>query len=132
MPQYKNVGKSPWRRPTGELVAPGGVFEATVREQQRIQRRGYRGRLEKVDTLPPSPAVVAAAATTSSEDKQSSAPSTKSDAAVATVETLAGWSLKMTPQTYLKLHPSGGHAPLARQIVAAVTKEEDSGDKISE
>lgn len=121
MPQYKNIGKSPWRRPTGELVPPGGIFETTVREQQRIQRRGYRGRLERVDADPPPPPA-RAADDADAPPGGSASPSTPVDV----VETQAGWTLKMTPERYLKLHPSGGHAPLAREIVAAEKIEEDT------
>lgn len=118
MPQYRNISNSPWRRPTGELVPPGDTFEATVREQQRIQRRGYHGRLEKV--VPPQPARAEGDDATSGD---SITPPTTPEADV--VETQAEWTLKMTPARYLKLHPSGGHAPLARKIVAAVAQAEE-------
>lgn len=96
MVQYRNVGKGPWRRPTGELVAAGDTFEATVRELQRITRRGYVGRLERVPPI--------------SEEQE------EQD---VLIETRAEWTLRMSPEMYLKLHPSGGHAPLARQLVEA-------------
>lgn len=95
MVRYKNVGKSPWRRPTGESIPPGGTFEATVREQQRITRRGYFERLERE-------------------------PSSLSVEEDVRIETNAKWTLRMSPEMYLKLHPSGGHAALAREIMGVV------------
>lgn len=86
------------------MVAAGDTFEATLREQQRITRR-KPGRLERV----PSPISV-------EED--------------ARIETRAEWTLRMSPEMYLKLHPSGGHAPLARKLVAeAAAVGEAVGDK---
>lgn len=90
-PQYENVGEAPWRRPSGEVVAPGGTFEATEREHARIQRRSnYKARLRRVD---PSP--------------------------VESDTFIPDWPLKMLPPKYLKLHPDGKHAELARALVTA-------------
>lgn len=95
MPQYKNVGKSPWRRPAGfGPVPPGGLFDATEREHERIQRRGYQGRLRLCVDPPP-------------------------------VVENPDWPLKMTPSKYLKLHPEGKHAERARQLVAPEGETED-------
>lgn len=97
MPRYRNVGGSPWRRPSGEMVPPGGTFDATGREYNRILRRGYyRNRLQPMGE-PAETAVLTA---------------TQPSGEVAT------WPLRMGPATYLKLHPKGPHAPLARIIVA--------------
>ncbi|KKN44576.1 hypothetical protein LCGC14_0691800 [marine sediment metagenome] len=108
MPRYKNIGHSLWRRPTGEAVPPGGTFEATPREHQRIKRRGYHGRLQRVEDVP-------AASSSGSDKPTDQSPATSS----AAKELRAEWTLRMEPAKYLKLHGSGGHAPLARQIVAA-------------
>jgi hypothetical protein len=101
MPRYKNIGSSPWRRPNGEAVPPGGIFNATVRELQRIQRRPqYRQRLSLV------------------AEPKATAPR------VDPVVLQAAWPCRMEPKLYLKLHPKGQHAELAREICAAAPKEE--------
>jgi hypothetical protein len=100
MPQYENIGASPWRRESGVLVPPGGTFEATGREHDRIQRRlMYQRRVRLVDNV--------------------NSPSVASPPTV-----LNNWPLKMLPRIYLKLHPEGKHAARARELVAADVSEE--------
>ena len=115
MPVYKVIGVKPWRRIEGQLVAPGDTFEATVREQQRIKRRGYWDRLERVEkNAPPAPSKSAALPQVA-EQQVASKPDVPSTEDM--VELLADWPLRMEPRRYLKLHPTGGHAVAAQRIV---------------
>jgi len=116
MPRYRNIAGALWRRPSGEGVPPGATFEATAREHERIQRRGYRSRLALVtdDAAPPVQVVGADEQPTS---LAASAPLVI--AAPASVALPSTWPLRMSPETYLKLHPTGPHAALARTLVGA-------------
>ncbi len=97
MPKYKNIGRSAWKRPDGTSVAPGGTFEATGREHDRIARRvAYQLRLKLVGKV--------------GRAKQADPEE-------------AGWPLKMSPDVYLKLHADGKHAELAQKIVDAAKEE---------
>lgn len=107
MPRYRVIGGAPWRRPSGDVVPPGGEFdvpEGTV-ELDRIRRRGHTAQLQAVDAaeqavqnlhhVPPPP---------------------------PPPPPPAGWTLRMQPVTYLKLHPQGPHAELARKLVQQSTQ----------
>jgi len=91
MPKYRNVGP-PWQRNPTQVVPHGGVFVATEREDERIRRRGLRARFELV--------------------RDTSQDAANADASLS----LDKWPLRMKPKIYLKLHPQGQYAALARDI----------------
>lgn len=117
--KYQNVSAATWRRPSGEVVPPGAVFDATDREHARIQRRGHQqARVRLLDG--PAADVV--------EGGADSVPDTSGGPVGAEAEASAQspaapssptWTLRMTPEVYLKLHPTGTHAAQARALVEA-------------
>lgn len=91
--EYRNDGP-PWRRPSApsEVVPHGGTFMATEKEHRGIQARAHRR---------PMMIYLGAAGTD---------PGT-----TPCVE----WTLRMVPKLYLRLHPHGRHADLARHLTEA-------------
>lgn len=91
MSKYRNVSAAPWQRSAGVWVPPGATFDATPREHERILRRpAYQKRLELVGGNG-NPAVVGGGEV---------------------------WPLKMSPEMYLRLHPQGPNAALAKDMLA--------------
>ena len=121
MPRYQNVSVATWRRPSGEAVPPGAVFDATDREHARILRRGHqRARLRLLD----GPAVADDATGSAPEapsglDGAEAGASAQSPVASPTPPQLVAWPLRMTPEVYLKLHPTGPRTALAQAWVEA-------------
>ncbi len=146
MPWYKNIGQPDWRRPSGEVIPFGEVFEATNREHSRIMRRArYALRVERV----PEPAVVVVeeevvdTSTTSDigvegtdtvpdieededtdvekEDTVQNTVQDKKDAPNVTKvkKDLPPWPLVMKPELYKRMHPKGPKIKLAEAYVAA-------------
>ncbi len=128
--QYKNMG-GPWRQSDGTVVPRGGLFTPTERDLTRMIRRRQIGTLfvpVTQEELWPDERresgeieiVTEDAPSTSPGDQDPKADSTAGDDdAVKTAddskkEPPAPWPLKMTPELYLKLHPEGQHAELAR------------------
>lgn len=144
MPTYR-VTRGVWQRPSGETVAQGSTFEATEREAARIARRPWhRDQLELVGATPPAADGVGAQSTANSpalpsstntagtgvEDSSNTGAGESSNTGTGTGSPPPppDWSLKMTPERYLQLHPDGQHADLARAVIAARPATAESGE----
>jgi len=110
---YRNVG-APWRRPDGSIVARGAIIEPT---EDELERRRYKLRpYGEVRTEPP-PVVV--------QPRREPAPAEPVEVSEPTPPVSAGetalrgprWHMIMKPELYLKLHPNGPHADLAREVL---------------
>ena len=123
--RLRNKGGS-WRRSNGSLVLRNEVFEPNVQEFARLEIRQLIGsRFEIIEerieitaagrealrTDEPAPETEPAAVTEAAETETTTA------SAETTEVQVASWPLKMAPDVYLKLHPEGQHAALARQYV---------------
>jgi hypothetical protein len=138
MPTYQNVGPE-YRRNTGEVVTRGAYFEATPREHERFQRRKTRFfvLLPDGEALPgdtggagepaaPDSGQSPQTATNSASEGTTPVDSSLPPASPAT-EALPDWPVRMVPATYLKLHPNGPNAELARRILARGAPVGDQG-----
>lgn len=109
--KYRNVG-APFRSSNGQVIQRGQVYEATDRDLQvrrhKLHPYGEVTRGEPESRLPvevPEPAPpVAAGATVPpvSGEKKDDVP---------------GWPMVISPELYLRLHPKGPKAELARKIL---------------
>lgn len=113
---YRNKGAPFRRKSDGHLVARGSTVE--------LEEEDYAPRKHKLEELPfpprtaeaPPPAQpppVAEQADGGGEEKTEDAGAEEGEEA----ESPPGWPMKMKPKLYLKMHPKGPHAALARQIV---------------
>lgn len=87
MEYYRNIG-APFNRDNGARVQSGEVFVPTQRELNRRRNKLRRVDPAGEDIRPPEPAPPPP----------------------------AGWPLRMSPETYLRLTPDGPHAELARAL----------------
>jgi len=121
MTTFKNVGTSVWRRRAGpnspvEVVPPGGTFVATPREERRIARRTHLQR--RLIVVPDEVEVVAT---------QPTPVVVKVELPVVTPsDPKPKWPLRMPPRQYIRLHPQGQYAKLARRVLEV---ESDGGEK---
>ena len=140
MPCYRNISQTAWRRASGEAVPPGEVFEATAKEHSRIKRRHhYAVRLVLVDELPYTPPVeneveiiggewiVEDQAQDEDEDPDLGDPSLDEDEDEdEDEEPLDEWILRLTPEKYKELHPTGPNIALAEAHIARAKAEGDA------
>jgi hypothetical protein len=88
MAKYRNTG-APWTREDGTVIWIDAVFEPT---EQELAMFSYKLKSEPAEEV--------------AEESESS-----------TEETAQTWPMVMRPDLYLKLHPTGPHAELARRLV---------------
>ena len=102
----------PWtRRGTGEVIPHGGTFTASAQEVDRFQRRKQLGaEFVPVDGAVGVPSPGAAVSTGPPGESMGGAPPPPPALL---------WPLVMDPAVYLKIHPSGPNAELARAVLAA-------------
>jgi len=104
---YRNTG-APFKRSDGSVVNKGDIFVPTPQE---LSRRRYK--LHPVEVTPEQVAYI-------STDPPIPAPK------------LARWALRMAPETYLKLHPTGPHADQARALVDETTDSPHPEESVSD
>lgn len=135
---YRNLG-APWRSSTGEVVPRGGTFTPTPRDLGRIERRRLLGirfvpvaaatedaRVSTATPLPvranDGPESVEEMTEQSEQEPLEQEPSESQPPPALTPASsrrVPAWTMKMAPELYLKLHPTGPHADLAKAHVAA-------------
>lgn len=131
MTKFRNIGNNPWKRSSGEEVPRGGTFTPTQRELRRFQRRQWmRTFLEEVseeEVVAVADVATTAVASNKSDDvaevdtvTQDQEQPQEEKLEETPVET---WPLTMQPAQYIKLHPRGQHAKLARRILKAEKRE---------
>lgn len=120
-----------WRRRDNTVVAHGEIFVPTPRELESIRAGRQIGiRFEEVKPEIPfelteagKEAMRASAGATPTKGTPDSAETTKLSAEKTTqaspsrTEEPPKWPMQMRPALYLKLHPKGQHAELARKVV---------------
>lgn len=128
----RNNGRR-WRHSlTGEVVATGGLFIATEEMVDRMQKRGQisRNRFEIVSDEEAWDEVLAEVEDEAEDDEAEV--EAEEEVEEEAEEDEDGWEdeddgedadeeeewpLKMTPGTYVGLHPEGQHADLARRLL---------------
>ncbi len=110
MMKYRNTG-APFHRPDGTVWERDAVAEPT---EDELRRRRYKLRAvgeERPEMFGWERDAV-----------ETPPPSDSSD-----------WPLRMTPETYLRMHPDGDHAELARVIVVAQAEDSpEDGEEVVE
>lgn len=106
MQLYRNIGVSDIRRPNGVVVAPNEVFEPTEKEVTYMENAMWLGnRVKEV----------------SADEVQAELNAGASTLAVNDPAVPKQWTLKVSPEDYLKRHPDGPQAEFARKLLSDAT-----------